>query len=135
MSDNKGQFLARFFSDFYRILVSNNVHTTTYHAQCNSFIRTILLAPTRYVLYHPPQWDRFIDVLTNEYNTPVHSTTDIAPFNLVLSRPPPHLSLTRTLNRGYYFHKIIPHDMVQSLTKPYGYRTELNEQNSVALQK
>lgn len=42
---------------------------------------------------HPRDWDLFTNYITYAYNTQVQRTTKIAPFEQVLSRPPPHLAL------------------------------------------
>ena len=97
LSDNGKQFTARFFIDVCRILGIKNVFTTTYHPQANGqverFNRTILSALRHYVAEHPKDWDLFTDALTYAYNTQAHGSTMVAPFELVLSRPPPALSI------------------------------------------
>ena len=71
--------------------------TTTYHPQTNGqverFNRTILSALRHYVAEHPRDWDLFSDALTYAYNTQAHASTMLAPFELVLSRPPPVISI------------------------------------------
>ena len=97
LSDNGPQFAARLFIDICRILGVKNVFTTTYHPQCNEqverFNRTIINALRHYVADQPKDWDLFTDALTFAYNTQVHSSTGVSPFELVLSRRPPTLSL------------------------------------------
>ena len=97
LSDNGKQFTAKFFMDVCRILGVKNVFTTTYHPQTNGqaerFNRTILTALRHYTAEHPKDWDLFTDALTYAYNTQVHSTTQVAPFELVVSRKPPPLAI------------------------------------------
>ena len=57
------------------------------------FNRTILSALRHYVAEHPWDWDLFSDALTYAYNTQAHASTMLAPFEFVLSRPPPTLSI------------------------------------------
>ena len=96
-SDNGPQLAASLFIDVCRILGVKNVFTKTYHPQCNGqeerFNRTIINALRHYVADHPKDWDLFTDALTFQYNTKVHSSTEISPFELFLSRRPPTLSL------------------------------------------
>ena len=96
-SDNGLQFAAKLFIDICRIIAIKNVFTTTYHPQCNGqverFNRSIINALRHYVADHPKEWDLFTDALTFAYNTQVHSTTGLSPFELVLSSRPPTLSL------------------------------------------
>ena len=95
--DNGKQFTARLFVDTCRVLGIKNVFTTTYHPQTNGqverFNRTILSALRHYVAEHPRDWDLFSDALTYAYNTQAHASTMLAPFELVLSRPPPAISI------------------------------------------
>ena len=95
LSDNAKQFNAKFFQKVCRILGIKNVFTTTYHPQTNGqterFNRTILAALHPYTAEHPKDWDLFTDALTHGYHTQVHSSTQVAPFELVLSRKPPPL--------------------------------------------
>ena len=97
LSDNGPQFAAKLFIDICRIIGAKNVFTTAYQPQCNGqvehFNRTIINALRHYVADHPKEWDLFTDALTFAYNTQVHSTTGLSPFELVLSRRPPTLSL------------------------------------------
>ena len=97
LSDNGKQFTARLFVDTCRFLGIKNVFTTTYHPQTNGqverFNRTILSALRHYVAEHPRDWDLFSDALTYAYNTQAHASTMLAPFELVLSRPPPAISI------------------------------------------
>ncbi|CDF32470.1 unnamed protein product [Chondrus crispus] len=97
LSDNGTQFTARFFQNVCRILGIRNVFTTTYHPQANGqverFNRTLTSALRKYVGEHPKDWDLFSDAVTFAYNTQVHRTTNIAPFELVLARAPRSIAL------------------------------------------
>ncbi|CDF36784.1 unnamed protein product [Chondrus crispus] len=113
LSDNGTQFTARFFQNVCRILGICNVFTTTYHPQSNGqverFNRTLTSALRKYVGEHPKDWDLFSDAVTFAYNTQVHRTTNIAPFELVLARAPRSIALQAqpslegfSSNRAYY---------------------------------
>jgi hypothetical protein len=71
--------------------------TTAYHPQTNGqverFNRTIVNALRNYVGERPQEWDEFTAALTFSYNCRLHSSLGLAPFELVLSRPPPSLSV------------------------------------------
>ena len=60
------------------------------------FNRTILASLRHYVAEHPKDWDLFSDALTYAYNTQAHESTSVAPFELVLSRPPAPLAFEAT---------------------------------------
>ena len=96
LSENGKQFTARLFVDTCRVLGIKNGFTTTYHYQTNNQVErlTAILSDLRhYVAEHPRDWDLFSDALTYAYKTQAHASTMLAPFELVLSRPPPALSI------------------------------------------
>ena len=97
IADNGRQFTSRFFLDVCRILNVHNAFTTTYHPQTNGqverFNRTILSALRTYIGDHPKDWDLYSSAITFAYNCQPQSSTDIAPFDLVLSLPPGPLAL------------------------------------------
>lgn len=63
------------------------------NGQAERFNRTIASARRHYVADNQRDWDMYSDAITYEYNTKVHSTTSIAPLDLVLSRSPAALVL------------------------------------------
>ena len=97
LADNGKCFTAKFFQDVCRILNVHNTFTTTYHPQTNGQVerynRTLKAAIRSYLDEHPTDWDLYTSSLTYAYNCLPHSSTDLAPFELVLSRPPPPLAL------------------------------------------
>ena len=96
LADNGKQFISKLFQEICRLLGVKNLFSTTYHPHTNGqverFNRTILAAIRPYVSDHPHDWDLFTDALTYAYNTQPPESTSIAPFELILSRPPPPLS-------------------------------------------
>ena len=97
VSDNGTCFTSKYFQDVCRIMSIQNNFTTTYHPQTNGQVerynRTILAALRTYVADHPRDWDLYTDALTYAYNCQPHTSTSIAPFELVLSKPPEPLAL------------------------------------------
>jgi hypothetical protein len=91
LSDNGPQFSSKFFQACCQILGVKQAFTTPYHPQANGQVerhnRTILSQPRKYIGYHQDDWDLFNRALTYAYNTQVHSSTNVSPFELVLSRP------------------------------------------------
>ncbi|CDF34164.1 unnamed protein product [Chondrus crispus] len=113
LSDIGTQFTTRFFQNVCRILGIRNVFTTTYHPQASGqverFNHTLTSALQKYVGEHPKDWDLFSDAVTLAYNTQVHRTTNMAPFELVLARAPRSIALQAqpslegfSSNRAYY---------------------------------
>ena len=68
------------------------MYTTTYHPQSNGqaqrFDRTLLTSLRVYVSEHPKLWTEYLVAVTYAYNTEVHASTGLSPFELVLSNPP-----------------------------------------------
>ena len=97
ISDNGGCFTSKFFLDVFSILSIKNNFTATYHLQANGKVErynpTILAALRTYVADHPKDWDLYTDALTYAYNCLPHTSTDVAPFDLVFYKPPGPLDL------------------------------------------
>ena len=95
ISDNGPPFDSKFYQATCIALGIKNKPTTTYHPQTNGqterFNRTILRSLRHFVSDNLDDWDLYSDALTYAYNTQVHSSTNLAPFDLVLSRSPPSL--------------------------------------------
>ena len=97
IADNGRQFTSKFFQDVCHTLNVHNAFTTTYHPQTNGqverFNRTILSALRAYIQDHPKDWDLHSDAITFAYNCQPQTSTSLAPFELVLSRPPGPIAL------------------------------------------
>lgn len=85
-----------------QILRVTNMFTTTYHPQTNGqverFNRTLLAGLRAFVGEHPRRWHEFTSALVFAYNTQVHRSTGVAPFDLVLSRPPGPVTIKNESN-------------------------------------
>jgi hypothetical protein len=97
LSDNGGQFNSKFFQACCIELGIKQVFATAYHPQFNGqverFNRTILSQLRAYVGEHQNDWDLYHGALTFAYNNQIHTSTNVTPFELVLSRPPPHIAI------------------------------------------
>ena len=97
ISDNGGCFTAKYFQDVCKLLNVKNSYTKTYHPQTNGQVerynRTVLAALRTYVADHPRDWDLYTDALAYAYNCQPHTSTSMAPFELVLSKAPGPLAL------------------------------------------
>ena len=89
----------KFFQSMCQILNVHNSFTTTYHPKTNGqterFNRTIKAMIRSYLADHPRDWDLYTGALTFAYNWQPHSSTALAPFELVLSKTPPPLALEK----------------------------------------
>ena len=104
VSDNGSQFVADFFQRVCALLRVTNLFTTTYHPQTNGqaerFNRSLMSMLRCYVEDHPEDWCNFTAALCYAYNQSVHRSTRVTPFELVLSRPPPEITLTHKAKRN-----------------------------------
>ena len=101
LTDNGTQFTSRFFMHVCRILGIEKVFTTEYHPQTNGqaerFNRTLLAALRNYVSESQKDWDEWLEPVTYAYNKQVNRSTGVTPFDLVLSRHPPSLTVEEDL--------------------------------------
>jgi Chromo (CHRromatin Organisation MOdifier) domain/Integrase core domain/Integrase zinc binding domain len=97
LTDNGAKSAAKFFLAVCRELGIAKVFTTAYHPQTNGqverFNRTIVNSIRGYVSGRQSDWDEFTSALTFGYNCRIHSSLGFTPFDLVLSQPPPSLSV------------------------------------------
>jgi Integrase zinc binding domain/Chromo (CHRromatin Organisation MOdifier) domain len=97
LTDNGTHFNAKFFLSVCRELGIAKIFTTAYHPQTNGqverFNRTIINSFRGYVERRQTDWDEYTSDITFGYNCRVHSSLNLAPFELILSRPPPTLSV------------------------------------------
>ena len=97
LTDNGTQFTAKFFLAVCRDLGIAKVFTTAYHPQTNGqverFNRTILNALRGYVASNQRDWDDYTSTITFGYNCRVHASLGFTPFEIILARPPPPLSV------------------------------------------
>jgi transposase InsO family protein len=96
-TDNGTQFKANVFLVVCRELGIAKIFTTAYHpqtiGQVERFNRTIINSLRGYVERWQNDWDEYTSAITFGYNCRVHSSLNLAPFELILSRPPPELSV------------------------------------------
>ena len=97
LTDNGPQFASKFFLATCRELGIEKVFSSAYHPQTNGqverFNRTILNSLRGYVSERQDDWDEYTSALTFAYNCRIHTSLGLAPFELVLSRPPPTLAV------------------------------------------
>jgi transposase InsO family protein len=101
LTDNGPQFAAKFFQAVFAELRVKKLFTSAYHPQTNGqmerYNRTILAALRSYVSKREDNWDDFTSAVTYAYNYRVHSSLGVAPFELVLSRPPVSVAIESRL--------------------------------------
>jgi len=97
LSDQGPQFMSNFLISVMKVLGTEAVRTTAYHPQNNGQVerynRTMATQLGHYVTDDPRRRDELLPVLTMAYNSQPHRPTGIAPFELVISRRVPSLSV------------------------------------------
>jgi len=97
LSDQGPQFMSNFFVAVMKVLGTETVRTTAYHPQTNiqveRYNRTMATKLRHYIAYDSSRWDELLPVLTLAYNSQPHRSTGIAPFELVIPRRIPSLSV------------------------------------------
>ena len=97
LTDNGRSFTSKFFQSICLAVGTKNLFTTAYHPQSNGqaerYNRTLVTRLRHFVAEHQDNWDDYVQPLTYAYNMQVHAATGTTPFDLVLSRHPPAITL------------------------------------------
>jgi len=115
LSDQGPQFMSNFFIAVMKMLGIETVRTTAYHPQTNGQVarynRTMATQLRQIDADDPSRWEESLPVITMAYKSQPHRSTGIAPFELVIPRRIPNLTVRnlppgtplandRTLNDG-----------------------------------
>jgi len=92
LSDQGTNFQSILLAELYELLDVHKVRTSPYHPQTDGiterFNRTLQGMFSCYVQENQKDWDTFLPTLAFAYNTAVHSTTRMTPFELTYGRRP-----------------------------------------------
>ena len=115
LSDNRPQFAASLFESVCASLSIGHAFTSTYHPQTNGqverFNRTLLAGLRMFPMNNVKTWPEHVGALTYSYNTTVHPSLGLTPFQLVLTEPPkgrilirkePKYDMRGKLPKGYH---------------------------------
>lgn len=109
LTDKGSNFTSKFMQEVHRSIGIKPKMTTAYHPQTNGqterYNRTIVAALRKYCSDHPRDWDLFTDAITFGYNSHVHTSTGLTPFDLVISRPPNMAAIEKLPGTGNLTHK------------------------------
>ena len=101
LTDNGPPFSGKFLQSACGLIGIRNLFTTTYNPKANGqaerYNRTLGAALRAYVADNLTDWDIYAPAITFAYNTQVHTTTGLRPFDLVLSRDIPSMTLEAPL--------------------------------------
>jgi len=91
------QFMSNLFIAVMKMLGTDTVRTTAHHPQTNGQVerynRPMATQLRHYVADDPSRWDELLPVITMAYNSQPHRSTGIAPFELVIPRRIPNLTV------------------------------------------
>lgn len=108
LSEQGRQFMSNFFIAVMKMLGTETVRTTPYHPQTNGpverYNRTMAAQLRHYIADDTTRWDEVLPIITMAYNSQPHRSTGIAPFELVIPRRIPNLSV-RSLPPGTQLRK------------------------------
>jgi len=97
LSDQGPQFMSNFFIAVMKMLGIETVRTTAYHHQTNGQVerynRTMATELRHYVADDPSRWDELPPVIAMAYNSQPHRSTGTAPFELIIPRRIPNLTV------------------------------------------
>ena len=90
-SDQGRNFDSLLMHEIYNVMGLKKTRTTAYHPQCDGQVerqnRTLQNIDTAFVSQHSIDWDEWLDQAVFAYNTSVHESTGISPYELVFGRP------------------------------------------------
>ena len=92
LTDQGKCFEAELFKELLALLDIDKSRTTPYHPQCDGqterFNRTLEAILICFIQDNLEDWDEFLKQLAFAYNTTVHATTGVSPFQMVYGRLP-----------------------------------------------
>jgi len=97
LSDQGRKMDKYFFRATMKMLGTRCKNTTPDHLQTNvqveRYNRTLMNQIRAFSVEHPRQWDRLLPALSLAYNTFPHKATGMAPFDLLITRLMPNLTV------------------------------------------
>lgn len=92
LSDQGVNFESHLMKQVCKLLGAEKLHTTTYNAAGNGITerlnRTIKPNLAKYVNDDHSDWDEFLQLAVTAYNSAVHSSTNLSPYEALFARPP-----------------------------------------------
>ena len=92
LSDRGTNFQSELMNQLYELLDIQRMRTSAYHPQCDGeterFNRTLEQMLACYVADSQKDWDKYLPKLAFAYNTAVHHTTGVTPFEVIYGRKP-----------------------------------------------
>ena len=128
VSDRDPIFISNFWRELFRLSGTKLRMSTAYHPQTDGqtevLNRTLEQYLRAYVHDQPSRWYRFLSLAEWSYNTTLHSSTGMTPFEVVYGKPPPTVA--------HYLQGHSSNDAVDSLLTT---RVQLHAQLTRRLQR
>ena len=90
-SDQGRNFESTLMHEIYNLMGIKKTRTTAYHPQCDGLVerqnRTLQSILSAFVSEHSVDWDEWLDQAVFAYNTSVHESTGLSPYELIFGRP------------------------------------------------
>ena len=90
-SDQGRNFDSTLMHEIYQLMGVKKTRTTAYHPQCDGLVerqnRTLQNILSSFVSEHSVDWDEWLAQAVFAYNTSVHESTGISPYEMVFGRP------------------------------------------------
>ena len=90
-SDQGRNFESILMHEIYNLMGIKKTRTTAYHPQCDGLVerqnRTLQSILSAFVSEHSTDWDEWLDQAVFAYNTSVHESTGLSPYELIFGRP------------------------------------------------
>ena len=130
-SDQGRNFDSTLMHEVYNLMGIKKTRTTAYHPQCDGLVErqncTLQNILSSFVSEHSVDWDQWIDQAVFAYNTSVHESTGMSPYEMLFGRParmPIEVELGVTLR-----NPSSQSDYSQSLRKALSYSNQLAQRN------
>lgn len=95
VSDRDPIFISRFWQDLFTLCGTKLRMSTTYHPETDGQTEVLNRVLEHYLrsFTHskPSQWSSYLSLAEWSYNTSVHSSTGISPFQITYGKPPPSI--------------------------------------------
>ena len=90
-SDQGKNFDSIIMHEIYNLMGLKKTHTTAYHPQCDRLVerqnRTLQDVITNFISERSLDWNQWLDQAVFAYNTSVHESTKMSPYEMVFGRP------------------------------------------------
>lgn len=123
VSDRDPIFISQFWKELFRLSGTKLRMSTTYHRQTEDQTEVVDKALQQYLhcFAHnqPHTWGKYLHWAQWHYNTAVHSSTELSPFQVVYGKPPPSLPqyITGSSHLETLDHELTSRDQIRHLLK------------------